>query len=93
MTLLLVAVGVMFLAHSVVLKLLTYGLPGTVALFEGVALPGWLAYVTCACEAVGVRARTVAFTGSAARAVVGPEYADRLRALLVRHEAFLLQVG
>ena len=45
--------GVMFLAHSIVLKLLTYGLPGTAAFFEAQHLPGWLAYITFACEAVG----------------------------------------
>ena len=33
---------VMFLAHSLVLKLLTYGLPGTAALLQHVGLPGWL---------------------------------------------------
>lgn len=48
-----VSLGVMFLAHSVVLKLITYGLPGTAAFFRNVGLPGWLAYVTFACEAVG----------------------------------------
>ncbi|HVG49904.1 MAG TPA: DoxX family protein [Rubellimicrobium sp.] len=48
-----VSLGTMFLAHSIVLKLLTYTLPGTAAFFEGVGLPGWLAYVTFAAEAVG----------------------------------------
>jgi len=48
-----IALGIMFLAHSVVLKLLTYGLPGTAAFFQNAGLPGWLAYVTFACEAVG----------------------------------------
>ena len=52
-TLLRVSLGGMFLAHSVLLKLLTYGLPGTAAFFGSVGLPGWLAYVTFACEAVG----------------------------------------
>lgn len=52
-TLLRVALGLMFLAHSVVLKLLTYGLPGTARFFVGAGLPGWLAYLTFACEAVG----------------------------------------
>jgi len=52
-TLLRIALGAMFLAHSVVLKLLTYGLPGTAKFFEGAGLPGWLAYVTFACEAAG----------------------------------------
>ncbi|WP_210528559.1 DoxX family protein [Rubellimicrobium arenae] len=52
-TLLRVSLGTMFLAHSVVLKLFTYTLPGTAAFFEGVGLPGWLAYVTFAAEAAG----------------------------------------
>ena len=52
-TLLRLSLGVMFLAHSVVLKLFTYGLPGTAAFFAGVGLPGWLAYVTFVCELVG----------------------------------------
>lgn len=66
-TLLRVSLGTMFLAHSLVLKLFTYGLPGTAAFFQGVGLPGWLAYVTFACEAaggallvLGVQARWVA---------------------------------
>ena len=52
-TLLRMALGVMFLAHSIALKLMTYGLPGTAGFFRNVGLPGWLAYVTFACEAVG----------------------------------------
>ena len=52
-TLLRVSLGVMFLAHSVVLKLLTFGLPGTAAFFRSVGLPGWLGYVTFAAEAAG----------------------------------------
>ena len=48
-----VALGVMFLAHGVVLKLLTFGLPGTAQFFVAVGLPGWLAYVTFLLEAVG----------------------------------------
>ena len=47
------ALGVMFLAHSVVLKLATYGLDGTAKFFESVHLPSWLAYVTFICEALG----------------------------------------
>jgi len=48
-----VSLGVMFLAHSVLLKLMTFGLPGTAAFFVGVGLPGWLAYATFAAEAIG----------------------------------------
>lgn len=52
-SLLRVALGVMFLAHSIVLKLLTFGLAGTAQFFVSVGLPAWLAYVTFAAEAVG----------------------------------------
>jgi putative oxidoreductase len=48
-----VALGIMYLAHSLVLKLSTYGLAGTAGFFVGVGLPGWLAYVTFAAEAAG----------------------------------------
>jgi putative oxidoreductase len=48
-----VALGIMYLAHSLVLKLSTYGLTGTAGFFVGVGLPGWLAYVTFAAEVVG----------------------------------------
>jgi putative oxidoreductase len=48
-----VSLGVMFLAHSVVLKLFTYGLAGTAAYFESIGLPGPLAYVVFAAEAAG----------------------------------------
>ena len=45
--------GVMYLAHSLLLKLATFGLPGTAAFFAGVGLPRWLAYVTFTAEAAG----------------------------------------
>jgi putative oxidoreductase len=45
--------GTMYLAHSVVLKLLTFGLAGTAGFFVSVGLPGWLGYATFAGEAVG----------------------------------------
>lgn len=48
-----VTLGIMYLAHSLVLKLSTYTLAGTASFFVGVGLPGWLAYVTFAAEAVG----------------------------------------
>lgn len=48
-----VSLGVMFLAHGVVLKLFTFGLPGTASFFESVGLPDWLAYLTFVAEAVG----------------------------------------
>jgi putative oxidoreductase len=52
-TLLRVALGVMFIAHSVVLKYLTFTLAGTAEYFVSIGLPGVLAYVVFALEAVG----------------------------------------
>jgi putative oxidoreductase len=52
-TLLRISLGVMYLAHSVVLKLLTFGLDGTAGFFASVGLPSALAYVTFVAEAVG----------------------------------------
>ena len=48
-----VSLGVMFIAHSVVLKYFTYGLAGTAQFFESIGLPGFLAYVVFGMEAVG----------------------------------------
>ena len=52
-TLLRVALGIMFIAHSVVLKYLTFTLAGTAQYFVSIGLPGFLAYVVYALEAVG----------------------------------------
>jgi putative oxidoreductase len=52
-TLLRVTLGVMFLTHSLVLKLFTFGLAGTAGYFESIGLPGGLAYLVFAAEAVG----------------------------------------
>ena len=52
-TLLRVALGVMFIAHSVVLKYLTFTLAGTAQYFVSIGLPAFLAYVVFALEAVG----------------------------------------
>jgi len=48
-----VTLGVMFLAHGVVLKLFTFGLAGTAGYFASLGLPAGLAYVVFAAEAVG----------------------------------------
>lgn len=48
-----VSLGVMYLAHSVALKFVTFGLPGTAAFFASLGLPGWTAYAVFAAEAVG----------------------------------------
>jgi putative oxidoreductase len=52
-TLLRLTLGVMFIAHSVVLKYLTFTLAGTAQYFVSIGLPGVLAYVVFALEAVG----------------------------------------
>lgn len=66
-TLLRIALGIMYLAHGVVLKLFTFGLAGTAAYFQSIGLPGFLAYLTFFAEALGgaaillgVKARWVA---------------------------------
>ncbi|MFA1622339.1 DoxX family protein [Rhizobium mongolense] len=48
-----ISLGTMYLAHSIVLKLMTFGLMGTAGYFTSIGLPGWLAYLTFAAEAVG----------------------------------------
>jgi putative oxidoreductase len=61
-----VTLGVMYVAHSVILKGFIYGLPGTVQFFESIGLPGPLAYVVFAAEAVG---GVLLIAGVATRAV------------------------
>jgi putative oxidoreductase len=48
-----VALGAMFLAHSVILKFFVFTLPGTAQFFGTLGLPGWFAYVVFALESVG----------------------------------------
>ncbi|HEX6639021.1 MAG TPA: DoxX family protein [Steroidobacteraceae bacterium] len=48
-----ISLGVMYLTHSVVLKLFTYGLAGTAAYFASIGLPSGLAYVVFTAEAAG----------------------------------------
>lgn len=62
-----VALGTMFLAHSLLLKLFVFTLPGTAQFFVTIGLPGWLAYVIFTAEAIagvllilGVQTRWVA---------------------------------
>lgn len=62
-----VALGAMFLAHSLLLKLFVFTLPGTAQFFVTIGLPGWLAYVIFTAEAIagvllilGVQTRWVA---------------------------------
>jgi len=48
-----ISLGVMFIAHSVLLKYFTFSLAGTAGYFESIGLPGLLAYVVFGMEAVG----------------------------------------
>lgn len=48
-----ISLGAMYLTHSVVLKVLTYGFDGTAAYFVSIGLPASLAYFTIAAEAIG----------------------------------------
>lgn len=48
-----IALGTMFIAHSLYLKLVVFTLPGTVKFFESLGLPGFAAHATIAVEAIG----------------------------------------
>jgi len=48
-----VSLGIMFLAHSIILKVMTFTVAGTVQFFESIGLPAPLAYLTIAAEAIG----------------------------------------
>ena len=48
-----ISLGVMYLTHSVVLKVITYGFDGTAQFFESFGLPGFVAYLTIFAEAIG----------------------------------------
>lgn len=48
-----IALGTMFIAHSLYLKLVVFTLPGTVKFFESLGLPGFAAHATIAAEAIG----------------------------------------
>jgi putative oxidoreductase len=48
-----VSLGVMFLVHSLYLKLVVFTLPGTVKFFESLGLPGVAAHLTIAVEVIG----------------------------------------
>jgi putative oxidoreductase len=48
-----VALGAMFIAHSLILKHFTFTLPGTAQFFESLGLPAALAYLTFWAELLG----------------------------------------
>lgn len=48
-----IGLGVMFLAHGLLLKAFTYGMTGTAAFFESIGFPAWLAWATMLAETAG----------------------------------------
>jgi putative oxidoreductase len=40
-----VSMGLLFIAHGLLLKVFTYSVPGTVGFFEGIGYPGFFAYL------------------------------------------------
>lgn len=47
-----ISLGIMYLTHSLVLKLGIFGMAGTVQFFGSLGLPAWTAYATVAAEAI-----------------------------------------
>ncbi len=56
-----ISLGVIYIAHSLYLKLVVFTLPGTAAFFESLGLPGIAAYATFAIEAIGGVALLIGF--------------------------------
>lgn len=56
-----VALGVMFLAHSLYLKVFVFTVPGTVGFFESLGLPALFAYLTLFAEIAGGLALILGF--------------------------------
>lgn len=48
-----VSLGVMYLAHALVLKVGVFGMAGTVQFFQSLGLPAWTAWATVLAETVG----------------------------------------
>ena len=56
-----VSLGVMFIAHGLILKYFTFTLAGTAQYFESIGYPGVLAYVVFAAETLGGIALVLGF--------------------------------
>ena len=48
-----VSLGILYLVHSLYLKVVVFTIPGTVGFFESLGLPGFFAYLTILAEAIG----------------------------------------
>jgi putative oxidoreductase len=79
-----IALGAMYLSHSIVLKLMTFGLAGTAGFFASLGLPAWLAYLTIAAEAIG---GTLLVLGWHTRVVALALIPDLLGAIIWVHAA------
>ena len=81
-----VTLGVAALAHGL-LKVFVFTLPGTVAFFESLGLPGFLAYVTALVEIVGGLALIVGFQTRLVSLAMVPillgAFWARIRAILI----------
>jgi putative oxidoreductase len=66
------SLGIMFLAHSVILKYMTFTLAGTAQFFESLGLPAALAYLTFAGEALGGIALVLGFKSRLVSAALIP---------------------
>ena len=62
-----VSLGVMFLAHGLLLKVLTFTIPGTVSFFETSGYPAFFAYLVMLGEIGGGIVANVTQTASRAR--------------------------
>lgn len=56
-----VSLGIMFIAHSLYLKVVVFTVPGTVQFFESIGLPGFSAYMVIGAEALGGIALVLGF--------------------------------
>jgi len=79
-----IALGAMYLSHSILLKLMTFGLAGTAGFFASLGLPAWLAYLTIAAEAIG---GTLLVLGWNTRVVALALIPDLLGAIIWVHAA------
>jgi putative oxidoreductase len=56
-----VSMGLMFLAHAIILKIITYTPKGTEAFFESIGYPGFFAYIVMLAETGGGLALMVGY--------------------------------
>jgi putative oxidoreductase len=67
-----VSLGLVLIAHSVYLKLVVFGLPGTAQFFASIGLPAALAYIVFAIEAVAGVALVIGWQSRIAALAVVP---------------------